>query len=269
MTIADFPVNYDELEPSYDRFEKLCGTSGEAGNLNGKPVAGGNVFEGSRSAAYPNRPLVTSPTGTLFAKAAASLGYHPYPVPVSNMSAAYTNPEGAQLDPCVYCGHCDRFGCVANAKASPNNTLHPALLADPNVELRCDAWVKDLAFDRGARKVSAVRYVDTKTGAEFEQPAGIVVLAGYVFTNTLLMLLSGIGKPYDPATGTGVVGKNYCYQVTTKVGVFLPDEAIEPWRGTGNSGAAIDDFNGDNFDHAGLGFLGGALIFGSSPDRRP
>ena len=33
MTIEDYPVSYDELEPYYDRFEKLCGISGKAGNL--------------------------------------------------------------------------------------------------------------------------------------------------------------------------------------------------------------------------------------------
>ena len=35
MTIQDWPVSYDELEPYYDRFEKLCGTSGKAGNIHG------------------------------------------------------------------------------------------------------------------------------------------------------------------------------------------------------------------------------------------
>src|SRR6202040_1826171 len=35
MTIQDWPLSYDEIEPFYDRFEKLCGTSGKAGNLKG------------------------------------------------------------------------------------------------------------------------------------------------------------------------------------------------------------------------------------------
>jgi choline dehydrogenase-like flavoprotein len=48
MTIEDLPVSYDELEPYYDKFEKLCGVSGKAGNLRGKIVDGGNVFEGPR-----------------------------------------------------------------------------------------------------------------------------------------------------------------------------------------------------------------------------
>ena len=36
MTIADWPVSYDELEPLYDRFDKLCGVSGQAGNVRGQ-----------------------------------------------------------------------------------------------------------------------------------------------------------------------------------------------------------------------------------------
>ena len=45
MQLQDWGVSYDELEPYYDRFEKLCGISGKAGNLQGKKIDGGNVFE--------------------------------------------------------------------------------------------------------------------------------------------------------------------------------------------------------------------------------
>ena len=45
MTISDWPVTYDELEPYFDKFDKLCGVSGKAGNLRGQKVDGGNVFE--------------------------------------------------------------------------------------------------------------------------------------------------------------------------------------------------------------------------------
>ena len=53
MTIQDWGVTYDELEPHYDRFEYLCGTSGTAGNLRGQIQEGGNPFEGPRSRPYP------------------------------------------------------------------------------------------------------------------------------------------------------------------------------------------------------------------------
>jgi gluconate 2-dehydrogenase alpha chain len=270
MTIADYPVSYDELEPYYDKFEKLCGISGKAGNLRGQKIEGGNVFEGPRRNEYPNKPLVQPMAGALMEAACQSLGYHPFPAPAANMSEVYINPEGLTLGACEYCGHCERFGCEANAKASPNVCLLPVLLADPKFELRDHAYVKDLVYDKAARKVKAVRYVDTRSGEEYEQPAGLVILGAYVFNNVLLMLTSGIGTPYDYKTGKGVVGKNYCYQVTgTNVQVFFEDKVINPFMAAGAHGTVIDDFNGDNFDHAGLGFFGGAYVQASVTNGRP
>jgi gluconate 2-dehydrogenase alpha chain len=129
--------------------------------------------------------------------------------------------------------------------------------------------VKNLVYDKAARKVTAVRYVDTRSGEEYEQPAGLVILGAYTFNNTLLMLYSGIGEPYDPATGKGSVGKNYCYQVSGGVQVFLEDKEINPFMATGAHGTLIDDYNGDNFDHGGLGFLGGAWIQAGPSNGRP
>jgi gluconate 2-dehydrogenase alpha chain len=270
MTIEDFPVSYDELEPHYDRFEKLLGVSGKAGNLRGQKIDGGNVFEGPRSSEYPNKPLVKSMAGAIMEKAALDLGYHPFHAPAANMSAAYTNPEGVTLGACEYCGHCERFGCEANAKASPQSCILPVLLADGRFELRNHAYVKELVYDRQARKVKAVRYVDTRSGEEYEQPAGLVILGAYVFNNNLLMMQAGIGEQYDPVTGKGALGRNYCYQVSGGgVQVFFEDKIINPFMASGAYGMNIDDFNGDNFDHGGLGFFGGAWISAGTTNGRP
>ena len=77
-----------------------------------------------------------SQAGLIFTKAAQSLGYHPFPTPASNSSAPYTNPEGMTIGQCQYCGHCEFFGCEANAKASPLVCILPALLQDKKFELR-------------------------------------------------------------------------------------------------------------------------------------
>ena len=49
MTIQDYGVTYDELEPHYDRFEYLCGTSGTAGNLRGKDAGRRQSIRGRRA----------------------------------------------------------------------------------------------------------------------------------------------------------------------------------------------------------------------------
>jgi gluconate 2-dehydrogenase alpha chain len=260
MTIADWPVSYDELEPHYDRFDKLCGVSGKAGNLRGALVAGGNPFEGPRSDEYPNRPIKSALAPMMFADAATRLGYHPFPAPVATSSAPYTNPEGMTLGACEYCGFCNRTGCESNSKASATITVMPALRADPRFSLRTHAFVSRLIYDKAAKRVTGVAYTDMRTGEEFEQPAGLVVLSAYVFGNTQMMLLAGIGEPYDHRTGQGAVGKNYCYQFEANAEAFFEGKEFNPFIGAPGMSSCIDDFNGEAFDHGGLGFFGGGYF---------
>jgi gluconate 2-dehydrogenase alpha chain len=269
MLIADWGVTYDELEPYYDRFEKLCGISGQAGNLRGTIQEGGNPFEGSRSNDYPNKPLKPSLAGMLFGEAAKRMGYHPFPAPAGNMSAPYTNPEGVTLGQCQYCGHCERFGCEANAKSSPASTLLPVLAKEGKLEIRDRCYASRLVYDKPSKKVSSVLYFDLRTGEEYEQPAGLVVLSAWVFGNTHMLLHSGIGTPYDPKTAKGAVGRAYCHQIQSNVTVLMENREMNPFMGTGALGMVIDDFNGDNFDHGGVDFLGGGYITMNSTGARP
>jgi hypothetical protein len=47
------------------------------------------------------------------------------------------------------------------------------------------------------------------------------------------------------------------------------DKVFNPFIGAGSLGMCMDDFNGDNFDHSGLGFIGGAGISASVSGGRP
>ena len=129
MTIQDWGITYDELEPYYDKFEYTAAISGKAGNLKGQIVEGGNPFEAPRAREYPLPPLTPILASVMFADASEELGYHPFPRPSANASRAYTNPDGSKYGACQYCGYCQRFGCEANAKGTPLN------LGDPD----CDA----------------------------------------------------------------------------------------------------------------------------------
>ena len=83
------------------------------------------------------------------------------------------------------------------------------------------------------------------------------------------MLLAGIGEPYDHATGKGVVGKNYAYQFEAGANAFFEDKELNPFWGSAGMGVVIDDFNGENFDHGGLGFFGGGYIAGNTAGAPP
>lgn len=268
MTVQDWGVTYEELEPHYEKFEYLCGIGGKAGNLNGVIQDGGNPFEGPRQREFPNPPMKMTYGPTLFAEAARGLGYKPFPQPSANMSQAYTNPLGAQLGPCTYCGFCERFGCGNYSKAIPQTTIHPVLMRKPNFTLKTGCEVVKINLDSSGKRAVSATYVDLQ-GQEWEQPAELVILCAYGLHNVRLLLNSGIGKPYDPQTGTGVVGKNYAYQITSSVDVFFDDKLMNPFVGAGALGMVVDEFNGDNFDHGKLDFIGGGFIYLLTTNGRP
>jgi gluconate 2-dehydrogenase alpha chain len=270
MTIQDYPVSYQELEPHFDHFESVCGASGTAGNLRGTLRPGGNPFEGPRSNEFPTPPLSAIYAAGLFEKAAAELGYHSFPVPAANSSVAFTNPYGVRLGPCNLCGYCERFGCFLYSKASPQTAILPILAERPNLEVRTGAYVTRILQDSAKKRATGVVYVD-ETGEEREQPADLVVLSAFQMHNVRLLLLSGIGTPYDPSTGNGVVGKNYAYQMCGITTAFFGEDVqINPFIGAGAAGLrAIDEFNSDHYDHSKVGFIGGATIYAGGTGGRP
>jgi gluconate 2-dehydrogenase alpha chain len=270
MTIQDYPVSFEELEPHFDHFEKVCGVSGIAGNLRGQIRPGGNPFEGSRSDEFPTPPLPPIHVARLFEKATAELGYKSFPVPSANSSIAYTNPYGVRLGPCNLCGFCERFGCFLYSKASPQTTILPILADRQNLEVRTNAYVTKILLDRTRKVATGVTYID-ESGVEVEQAATLVILSAFQMHNVRLLLLSGIGRPYDPATGEGLVGKNYAYQMCSVTGAFFSEDVeINPFIGAGSAGQrVIDEFNSDHFDHAQSGFIGGSLIYAGGTGGRP
>jgi gluconate 2-dehydrogenase alpha chain len=257
MTIQDWGITYAELEPYYDKFERVAAISGKAGNLNGRIVPGGNPFEAPRASEYPLPPLTTILASEMFAKAAENMGYHPFPRPTANASRAYTTPDGAKYGACQYCGFCQRFGCEANAKGSAHVSVIPIAMRNPNFEMRTHSWVTKVLKASDGKKVTGVTYTNLQTGEEFEQPAGMVLLTAYAINNVHLMLLSGIGEPYDPATQKGVIGKNYCYQTGAGATLFFEGRHFNPFMSAGGSNFTIDDFNINwGFDRGPLGFVG-------------
>ncbi len=270
MTIQDWGITYAELEPYYEKFEYTAGVSGRAGNLGGRIQDGGNPFEGPRAKDYPLPPLERTLAGEMFMNAAKNAGYHPFPRPVANASRAYTNPDGSKFGACQYCGFCERFGCESNAKGSPLITVIPIAMRNPNFELRTHSWVTKILKDPSGKRVTGVSYTNVLNGEEFEQPAGMVILSAYAINNVHIMLLSGIGKPYDPVSQTGVVGKNYCYQTGAAATLFFDGKYFNPFMSTGGSNIGTDDFHYDwNFDRGPLGFVGGYGVGGGMTHGRP
>lgn len=259
MTLHDWGITYDELEPYFVKWEQMAGISGDPTTVE---------MVGKMSKPFPTGPMKAPPGVKLFMDAAAKLGYHPYRMPSANLSENYTNPDGIDRAACQYCGFCERFGCEYGAKADPVVTVLPVAQKTGKLDLRTFSNVTKIIHD--GKKASGVQYVHMPTGEEYFQPADVVVLASYLFNNVRLLLLSKLGKPYDPKTGTGAVGRNYCYQVNgASTSAFYDDKEFNTFMGAGALGAVLDDFNGDNFDHSDLKFLHGANISLTQTGLRP
>jgi len=256
-TLQDWGITYDELEPYFTKFEETAGISGEDFHF-GPP----------RSKPYPTPPMKSTPILDLFKKAASNLKLHPFMLPSANLSESYTNPDGQTINACQYCGFCERFGCEYGAKSTPNVSVLPTAMETGNFELRTNSNVLEILHD-GSGKANGVRYVDTLSGEEFEQPADVVVVTSYVMNNTRLLLQSKLGRPYNPETGEGVIGKNYCYQILGGATGYFENEKFNTYMGAGALGATVDDFNGDNFDHSDLDFIHGGSLSLTQPGRRP
>ncbi len=270
-SVVDWGITWKDIEPYYTRADKLVGASGKAGNIRGKIVEGGNPFEGPRSEEYPTPPTKTPYFSEIFASAAKSLGYHPYPNPAATLSTPYTNPDGVARPGCLYCGFCDRFGCMIGAKAQPTNTLLPLVEKQKSVSLRNGCTVRRIVYEKsanGSGRVTGLNYVDA-TGEEVFQPADLVFLGSFTLSNTRLLLLSGIGEPYNPATGKGVVGRNLTHQVQFTAAQAFFEKPLNRFMGAAPSGMRVSDLDADNVDHSNLPFLRGGSIGGIGGGFQP
>jgi gluconate 2-dehydrogenase alpha chain len=260
-TVEDWPFGLDELEPYYDKVEYETGVSGQAGNIKGAKDARGNIFEGPRARAYPMPPLRSTGFIDLMSAAARALGWHPFPGPASINSRPYQNRSA-----CMYHGFCNKGGCHVDAKNGPNVTTIPRAQATGRLKVVTRAHVTSIDTDAGGR-VTGVTYVTDRE--EFFQPAQVVLLAGYTYENTRLLLLSkSQAFPNGLSNNHGQVGRHFLSHAQGGGVTALFPWNINTWYGLPAQGVAVDDFADDNYDHGALDFIGGGNLWVYS-DRRP
>ncbi len=260
-TIEDWPFGYEELEPYYDKVEYEVGVSGAAGNVNGAIDRRGNVFEGPRKRPYPMPPLRGAGFTDLMAATARSLGWNPFPGPAAINSQRYQNRSA-----CMYHGYCNRGGCHVDAKNSTAVTTIPRAQATGRLKIVTRAHVTGVEVDASGRATGVSYVID---GTEYFQPAKVVLLASYTYENVRLLLLSkSKAFPNGLSNNHGQVGRHYFSHNQTAGVIALFPWNTNSWYGLPAQGIAVDDWADDNFDHAGLDFIGGGNLW-IYTDRRP
>jgi gluconate 2-dehydrogenase alpha chain len=253
-SVVDWPLSYADLEPFYDRAEYEIGVSGKAGNLQGTKIDGGNVFEAPRRREYPLPPLQVDQSGANMEQASRKLGYHPFSSPRAILSEPYKGRPA-----CSYCGFCQAFGCHVGAKSSILVTKLPEADATGNFKLITGATCYRVNSDNSGRATGVAYY--GPDGSDNAIEAEIVILAPFIYDNVRLLLLSKTEKfPNGLANSSGQVGKHLMAHIGARAFAAFDDRHVNIYMGPSAQKHTIDDFNADNFDHGGLGFIRGAQI---------
>src|SRR4029077_12170413 len=200
-SVIDWPLSYAELEPFYDRAEYDLGVSGKAGNLQGRKIEGGNIFEAPRQREFPMPPLFVDNSARIFEDGTRKLGYLPFPPPRAILSEPYKGRPG-----CAYCGFCSTHGCHIGAKSSKLVNKVPEADATGNFKLVTGAMCYHVNSSGG--RVTGVSYYGPD-GSDNTIEAEIVILAPFIYDIVRLLLLSKTGTfPDGLANSSGHLGKH-------------------------------------------------------------
>ena len=253
-SVIDWPLSYADLEPFYDRAEYEIGVSGKAGNLQGKKIDGGNVFEAPRKRDYPLPALQVDQCGANMEAACRKLGYHPFSTPRAIVSQPYNGRPG-----CTYCGFCQAFGCHVGAKSSILVTKLPEADKSGNFKLITGATCYHVNTDDSGKATGVKYYGPDRSDNTIE--ADIVILAPFIYDNVRLLLLSKSAKfPNGLANSSGHIGKHMMAHIGARAFAAFDDRHVNIYMGPSAQKHTIDDFNADNFDHKDLNFIRGAQI---------
>jgi gluconate 2-dehydrogenase alpha chain len=166
----------------------------------------------------------------------------------------------------MYHGFCTNGGCHVDAKNSTMVTTIPRAEATGRLRVVTRGRVMSIDVDEQGR-VAGVTYVSD--GTEYIQPAKVVLLASYTYENVRLLLLSkSKAFPNGLSNNHGQVGRHYLTHHSGSPVAALFPFTVGAWYGLPAQGVAVDDWADDNFDHAGLDFIGGGNLWVMS-DRRP
>lgn len=202
--VADWPLEYADLEPFYAEAERLIGVAGDAT---------ANPLAAWRSGPYPMPPGPPMYAALLTSAAAERLGYHPYPAPTGCNSVPYDGRPA-----CNNCGFCAFYGCPIHAKGDPVGLLRRAL-ATGRTELRPECFATRIHASNG--RATGVSWID-QDGRLESMSADHVVVAGGALETPRLLLLSRFEHP--------LIGRHLMFHFQTFVMGYFP-QRLHPHRG--------------------------------------
>jgi choline dehydrogenase-like flavoprotein len=239
---ADWPIDYQELEPYYTKVDWEIGVSGEPG-----------PFDPPRSKPYPLPPMPVKSSGVLLERGARKLGLHPQSAPLAILSRPYRDRPA-----CINCGYCLGFGCEVGAKSSTLAAMIPYALASGHCEIRPHSAVFRIQAN-AAGKVDEVLYYDEQGNERSQKAKAVVLSANGAETPRLLLASASERFPDGLANSSGYVGRNLMFNCHALAnGVF--EHPLNDYKGVQVTRIVHDFYDSD----PARGFYGGGGI-----DARP
>lgn len=206
----DWPINYSDLAPYYDKIEREIGVCGNLDHLEDLPDG---IF-------LPPVPMKCS--DRIVQRGAAKLGVKVIHVRKSTLSVA----RGARPS-CHFCGNC-MAGCDVVAKYNSADVHLVPALKTGKLEIISDAVVREVVID-DTNRVKGVRFINRTTLAEGELRARAVVVACACVQSVALLLMSKSSRyPTGLANSSGELGRNFIPHFTGGVQCFLHELIGKP-----------------------------------------
>jgi len=200
----DWPINYEDLAPYYDKTEELIGVFGSHEGLENTPDG---KFQ------PPPKPRCYE---LVVQKSCQKLDI---PCVPSRLSIITRSLNGRPA--CHYCAQCGR-GCATSSNFSSPTVLIPPAQATGNLEIRCNAMAREVIVNSEGL-ATGVSYIDKTTRKEVQVRGKIVVLAASCCETTRILLNSKSRLfPAGLANSTGLVGKYLMDTVGCDAAGFLP-----------------------------------------------
>ncbi|MEO2266333.1 GMC family oxidoreductase [Pseudoalteromonas sp. YIC-656] len=204
---ADWPFEYEDIAPWYDKTEAIVGVCGTNTGLDDMPPSSEGILQ------PPPKPRVPE---LLVAAAAKKLG-----IPAAPMHrAVLTRPIDDRMA-CFYATPCGS-GCSIGAAFQTTTSLIPMAKATGNLQVITDAMVKSVNVNDDG-KVTGVTYVDKNTISEHAISADVVILAASACESARIMLNSkSASHPNGVANSSGQIGKNLMDSTGAWLGAQIP-----------------------------------------------
>ena len=198
----DWPIEYKDIAPYYDRVDRYLGISGHRENL---PHLPDSIFQ---------RPTKLNAAEVMLRRKLAPMGrvVTPYRAGVTTDGVKHNKYRSK----CFGRGACNRRagGCDIHAAFdSPTGLIYPAMDTG-NLTLRTNSTAHEVLVDRNTGRARGVAFVDSVTHKSYVAKAKVVILAASTLESARLLLLSrsrqhpnGIGNSSDH------VGHNFCEHV--------------------------------------------------------